>query len=46
MAKEFAWRGLFLSVLIRWEVDDIKRFPTAKQFASYTGLVPSTRLEI
>lgn len=34
--------GVFLSVLIRWEVDDIKRFPTAKQFASYTGLVPST----
>lgn len=34
--------GTFLSVLIRWEVDDISRFPTAKQFASYTGLVPST----
>ena len=34
--------GIFLSVLIRWEVDDITRFPTAKKFASYTGLVPST----
>lgn len=34
--------GAFLSVLIRWEVDDIERFPSAKHFASYTGLVPST----
>jgi transposase len=34
--------GTFLSVVIRWEVDNITRFPTAKHFASYTGLVPST----
>ncbi len=34
--------GKFLSVLIRYEVDDIKRFRSAKKFASYTGLVPST----
>ena len=34
--------GPFLSVLIRWEVDDIQRFLSAKRFASYTGLVPST----
>ncbi len=34
--------GEFLSVLIRWEVDDIRRFPSPKRFASYTGLVPST----
>jgi len=34
--------GVFLSVLIRHEVDDMDRFPTAKQFASYTGLVPAT----
>lgn len=34
--------GEFLSVLIRYEVDDIGRFPSAKRFASYTGLVPST----
>ncbi len=27
---------------IRWEVEEIERFPTAKHFASYTGLVPST----
>ena len=32
----------FLSVVIRWEVDDINRFQEAKKFASYTGLVPST----
>jgi transposase len=34
--------GKFLSVVIRWEVDDIERFREAKKFASYTGLVPST----
>lgn len=31
-----------LSVLIRYEVDDIGRFRQAKKFAAYTGLVPST----
>ena len=34
--------GPFISVLIRYEVDDISRFREAKKFASYTGLVPST----
>jgi transposase len=34
--------GGFFSVLIRYEVDDIKRFREAKKFASYAGLVPST----
>jgi transposase len=34
--------GRFLSVLIRWETDDIHRFPDAKRFVSYTGLAPST----
>ena len=34
--------GVFLSVLIRWEVDSMERFRQAKKFASYTGLVPST----
>jgi transposase len=34
--------GEFFSVLIRHEVDDIGRFPCAKKFASYTGLIPST----
>jgi transposase len=34
--------GSFLSVLIRWEADDIHRFPDAKRFVSYTGLAPST----
>jgi|SRR5579871_1173959 len=34
--------GKFLSVVIRWEVDNIDRFQEAKKFASYTGLVPST----
>lgn len=34
--------GAFFSVLIRFEVDDITRFETAKKFAAYTGLVPST----
>ncbi len=34
--------GTFLSVLIRYEVDDITRFREAKKFASYTGLIPST----
>ena len=34
--------GKFLSVVIRWEVDNINRFQEAKKFASYTGLVPST----
>src|SRR5574337_2111932 len=34
--------GEGLAVLIRYEVDDIRRFRTAQKFASYTGLVPST----
>ena len=34
--------GNFFSVLIRYEVDNIERFRSAKKFASYTGLVPST----
>jgi len=34
--------GTFLSVLIRYEVDDIRRFREPKKFAGYTGLVPST----
>jgi transposase len=34
--------GPFFSVLIRWEVDNIQRFSSAKKFAGYTGLVPST----
>lgn len=34
--------GDFLSVLIRYEVGDIARFPSPGKFAAYTGLVPST----
>jgi transposase len=34
--------GEFFSVLIRHEVGEMERFPSAKKFASYTGLVPST----
>jgi transposase len=34
--------GAFLAALIRYEVDTMDRFPTAKKFASYTGLVPAT----
>ena len=34
--------GKFLSVVLRWAVDNIERFREAKKFASYTGLVPST----
>jgi len=34
--------GKFLSVLIRYEVDNIDRFSRAKKFTGYTGLVPST----
>lgn len=34
--------GAFFSVLLRYEVDDIRRFRSAKKFAGYTGLVPST----
>jgi transposase len=34
--------GSFLSVLVRWEVEEMVRFRQAKKFAAYTGLVPST----
>lgn len=34
--------GEFFSVLIRYEVRQMERFPSPKKFASYTGLVPST----
>jgi transposase len=34
--------GEFFSVLIRYEVDDIRRFRTPEKLAAYTGLVPST----
>jgi transposase len=34
--------GDFLAVLIKHEIDDIERFPSASRLASYTGLIPST----
>jgi len=34
--------GKFFSVLIAYEVDNIKRFPNEKKFASYIGIIPST----
>lgn len=34
--------GPFFSVLLRYEVDDMTRFRSAKKFACYTGLIPST----
>lgn len=34
--------GDFFAVLIRYEVDDMHRFRSPAQFASYVGLVPST----
>jgi transposase len=34
--------GPFFSVLLRYEVDDMTRFRSAKKFARYTGLIPST----
>jgi transposase len=34
--------GEFFSVLIRYEVDDVRRFRAAGKLAGFTGLVPST----
>jgi transposase len=34
--------GDFLAVLIKYEIDDISRFPSASKLASYAGLIPST----
>lgn len=34
--------GEFSAVLIRYEIDDIGRFSSAKKLCSYAGLVPST----
>jgi transposase len=34
--------GDSFAVLIRYEVDEMRRFNSPAQFASYTGLVPST----
>jgi transposase len=34
--------GPFFAVLLRYEVDRMTRFRSAKKFASYTGLIPST----
>jgi len=34
--------GDILAVTIRYEIDDIERFPTAGKLCSYAGLVPST----
>lgn len=34
--------GEFFSVLVRYEVDQMARFGSAKKFTGYTGLVPST----
>ncbi len=34
--------GEILAVLIRYEIDNIERFLTAKKLCSYAGLVPST----
>ncbi len=35
-------RGKFFSVLIAYEIDDIKRFFNEKKFAGYIGIIPST----
>jgi transposase len=34
--------GKFFSVLMAYEIDDIRRFPNEKKFFSYMGLIPST----
>lgn len=34
--------GEFFSVLIAYEVDDIRRFSSEKKFFSYIGIIPST----
>jgi transposase len=34
--------GPFFAVLLRYEIDDVTRFRTAKKFVCYTGLIPST----
>jgi transposase len=34
--------GPFFAVLLRYEADDMTRFRSAKKFACYTGLIPST----
>lgn len=34
--------GKFFSVLIAYEIDNIKRFITEKKFAGYIGIIPST----
>lgn len=34
--------GPFFAMLLRYEVDDMTRFRSAKKFAHYTGLIPST----
>lgn len=35
--------GDFFSLLIAYEVDDIRRFASEKKFFSYIGIIPSTR---
>lgn len=42
LLKSLPGIGRFLSVLIRYEIDDIGRFRTPKKLAAYAGLVPST----
>jgi len=39
--EEIPGIGPFIALLLVAEVGDIRRFPTAKHLASYTGLVPS-----
>lgn len=34
--------GPFFATLLRYEVDDMTRFRSARKFARYTGLIPST----
>lgn len=34
--------GVFFSVLIRLEIDDIRRFPAPEKLHAYAGLIPST----
>jgi len=42
LLKSIPGIGDFLAVLIKHEIDDIKRFPSHHKLASYTGLIPST----
>jgi len=46
LLKNMPWIGDFFAALMKSEIGEIGRFPTASKLCSYVGLVPSTHASV